>query len=299
MPDFEKGVEGAVQGAAVGTSAAVAAGAIAGLIAGSAAGPFGPIVGPIAAGVGAVIGFLVGLFKQKKKTPEEQAAELAAAQKAHAQAKAKAVEALANLNNPAYPNRALPLQTLMGFLDKKSKERLVAGWKRLAGLPDGMDAQAWLAFPEVRQALRDDLAKQGIVLNDAQIAAGLEQAQQAAAAAATPRRGLPGLPIRRRSVGLRSGGRLAVDTRAFSKTIAPYGVGSFKLFPNAAPADWMRGDDTRGIALTGPWPLGLDQDRFALPRTQSAPQPASSGQATSIPAPVAGLGLLGLLWWLI
>lgn len=87
--------------------------------------------------------------------------------------------------------------------------------------------------------------------------------------AAKPRRVIGGSAIRRKSVGQASGGKMAIDTRAFAPKIAPYGVGSFAMFPESAPDPSWAGNNQSGFPLQAPWPYGLDADRFALPKPKT------------------------------
>jgi hypothetical protein len=192
MPDLDKVIEGGVKGAAAGAAAAAAAGAVAGLTIGAAAGPFAPIVSTIAAGVGAMIGALLALFSPSPPTPEE----LAEARRLAAEGRKQAILNLANLYNPAYPSRNFPIQTVLGFLDKKSKERLLNNWKKLSGFPDDVDPAEYLTFPEVRKVLRDQLAKDGVSLSDDQMLAAAKAKQKLARVTAGFDAGLykPGAP---------------------------------------------------------------------------------------------------------
>lgn len=117
------------------------------------------------------------------------------------------------------------------------------------------------------------------------------------------------IPIARMSLGASSGGRLAVDKRAFTK-LAPYGVASFALAPDSAPGPSWRGDTNHGAPLLSPWPWGLDQDRFALPRPAGAPagraeklalptRPATSGGQGQLTSALVPIGLGALLLFLL
>lgn len=89
------------------------------------------------------------------------------------------------------------------------------------------------------------------------------------------------------------------DTRAFDPAIAPYGLGSFKMFPQLLnQPGWFQYtspefmDGTWGAPLAEPWPYGLDSDNFALPQGSKRPLSPKAKMAA------AGVGTVGLIYLL-
>lgn len=192
------------------------------------------------------------------------------------------------LNGAANPGSG-PAASLKKVVD------FVSAFKSLPGQL-GADPFAYLR-PPMSSIMGPALAAAGIDINNPATIAILQGnydfAAAAAARAAAPRKGMT-IPIARRSLGLASGGRIATDTRAFSR-LAPYGVASYAVAPESAPGPTWRGDNGHGSPLRAPWPYGLDGDRFALPPSAPAMRAtAPTGQTTSALVPL-GLGALALL----
>ena len=176
------------------------------------------------------------------------------------------------------------------MLALKQMKSLVSIFNAFASTPSDISADPFAYLrPPLSEMFGPALKAAGIDIADPKIIAAMRGNYDLSVAAdAAPRKGLTALPIRRRSVGIASGGKIAVDGRAFSPKIAPNGVGSFKLFPESVPpgADWMKGDDTRGQPLSAAWPYGLDADNFAKP-------PGALGISTKTKV-VAAAGVAGI-----
>lgn len=116
-----------------------------------------------------------------------------------------------------------------------------------------------------------------------------------AASDAIPRTSIGGIPITRRSVGANSGGKIAIDQRAFSPKIAPYGVVSYAIAPNTATQAWYTKEpyaSSHGVPLTALWPYGLDADRFALPPRPILGAIAGLPTVVKVGAPAAAVAAL-------
>ena len=162
--------------------------------------------------------------------------------------------------------------------DGKSMMKLVDFFKALSQMPGDLDSDPFAYLrPPMAQYMAPALAAAGVDIGDPAVLAMIRG--NYLLSRSTPRVKM-GIPITRASLNAKSGGRIALDKRAFSAKIAPYGVGSFAMFPASAPNPSWANDADHGLPLAAPWEYGLDADNFALPKSTTA-------------ATVAKIGVLG------
>ncbi len=168
-----------------------------------------------------------------------------------------------------------------------SMTKMVDFMNALSQMPGDLDQDPFAYLrPPMSQYMGPALDAVGVNIADPAVVAIMRGNYEAMRS--TPRVKMA-IPIARASLNAKSGGRIALDKRAFAPSIAPYGVGSFKLFPSTAPYPDQAADDDHGTPLAAPWPHGLDADNFAKP-------PLASSNLVKVGVPVAAVA--GLLLFL-
>lgn len=314
--DFGKNVEAGVKAGA--TGAAIAGGAAAiGAAAGASLGPFAVIAAPIGAAVGALIGFFISLgggpSEEEKRAAAQKSAELGARAR-----EATALLAFDTIQLGNYPWGSPPSLVFVGQLQaiaeqhptwadmingyikaardtksnppnsdpsfKKTQDFIVA----LANMNPSFAADPFVYLrPPLSSVFGPALAAVGINISDPSVLAMMRGAYEKSVSAPRVRMSFP---ITRASLNAKSGGRVAYDKRAFS-SLAPYGVGSFKMFPETAPDPSWTTDDDHGNPLSAPWPYGLDADNFAKP----PPTTTKAAKVAKVAIPAAVVALLFFL----
>lgn len=299
MGDFSKAVSAGVAAGATGAGIAGTAAAI-GAAAGASFGPFAPIAAPIGAAVGAIIGFLVSIFGGPSEE-ERKAAQRAIEEGAQ---NARKTTALLSFSTKNLADMAWGSPASMVFVDQlRWQAEQNPGWKPVVDdyiaavraskynpPSKDPDLQKFIkfmtAFGSVSPDLQTDpfvylrppfvevfgpaLAAAGINIADPKVIEAMRGNWDFGVAQEAKPRIKMGIPIARASLNAKSGGRIALDKRAFAPSIAPYGVGSYKLFPDTAPSPSWANDGDHGNPLSGPWPGGLDADNFAKPLGSSS-----------------------------
>lgn len=327
--DFNDGVKAGFVGASTGAAIA-GAGAAIGAAAGAALGPFAVIAAPVGAAVGALLGFFVGLF-ENKQTPEQLAAAQAAHEKAVAQALAStdllkfnviklgqfawgsppslAFQSMLHREAEANPAWAPIIEEYIKAVHDASDKthmadsdphfkKLQAFLLALAGMGPTFAADPMVYMtPPLSTVFGPALAAAGINISDPDVLKMMRGNYDVGqAAVAIPRTKIGTIPIARKSLGVRSGGKAPIDQRAFSTKIAPNGVISYAMAPEAAAQEWYKAEpyaSQHGVPLLAVWPYGLDADRFALPPPKTS---KTAADVAKIGVPLAvGAALLFFL----
>lgn len=172
----------------------------------------------------------------------------------------------------------------------KSMMKMRDFFHALSQMPGNLDSDPFAYLrPPMAQYMGPALASVGINISDPSVLELMRGNYNLGVA--SPRKVIGGIPISRASLAKRSGGRVAMDKRAFSPKIAPYGVGSFAMFPASAPGPSWLGNSDAGLPLSGPWQHGLDADNFAKPPSKIT---AANVAKVGIPAAV----VIALLFFL-
>jgi len=192
---------------------------------------------------------------------------------------------ISSLRSLAKPQASTPGVTPVPFdqsPEGKSMMKLVDFFKALAQMPGDLDADPFAYLrPPMSQYMGPALAAAGVNISDPAVLNMIRGNYMLSRS--TPRVKM-GIPIARASLNAKSGGRVALDKRAFATKIAPYGVGSFAMFPASAPDPSWTTDNDHGAPLAAPWEYGLDADNFAKPKGSTAATVAKIGVPIGIAA---------------